>query len=297
MSKSYYQILGVSPTADLQEIKSAYKAMAMKYHPDRNPDDPQAEEQFKLINEVYQTLSDQYKRTAYDYLLHYQSQNSTNYHYTPSQVKYHPPQAAYYASNQYHYAQADEKDPTAHIPKRTKQIIIITTFAIIAMICIGSLMLYQYAQQLQTERLFEQAEAQLKQGDKINALKNLHVILTQDNPKPEYLALRAEIWLEYHNYWRAIEDYTQLIKLPQEKKSAWYFNRGKAYFHLYQYQAALTDVDKAIRLNSSETVYFMYRAILKKRMKQKTQDICRDWKKGEKAAIKVYFQEMQGFCR
>lgn len=64
--KDYYAILGVSPDASLEEIKSAYRKLALKYHPDRNPGDKSAEEKFKEINEAYQVLSDPKKRAQYD---------------------------------------------------------------------------------------------------------------------------------------------------------------------------------------------------------------------------------------
>ncbi len=62
----YYELLEVSKTADKGEIKKAYRQMAMKYHPDKNPGDNEAEEKFKAINEAYQVLSDDEKRSIYD---------------------------------------------------------------------------------------------------------------------------------------------------------------------------------------------------------------------------------------
>ena len=64
--KDYYQILGVSRSASADDIRKAYRKLAMQYHPDRNPDDKQAEERFKEINEAYQVLNDQQKRAHYD---------------------------------------------------------------------------------------------------------------------------------------------------------------------------------------------------------------------------------------
>ena len=67
--KNYYEILGVDKKASADEIKSAYRKLAMKYHPDRNQGNAEAAEKFKEINEANETLSDQQKRAAYDYEL------------------------------------------------------------------------------------------------------------------------------------------------------------------------------------------------------------------------------------
>jgi len=66
--KDYYKILGVARGASANEIKGAYRKLAMQYHPDRNPGDKQAEERFKEMNEAYQVLSDPQKRARYDQL-------------------------------------------------------------------------------------------------------------------------------------------------------------------------------------------------------------------------------------
>jgi molecular chaperone DnaJ len=62
----YYEVLQVSKTCSGSELKKAYRKLAMKFHPDRNPDDSEAEEQFKIVNEAYQILSDDEKRSVYD---------------------------------------------------------------------------------------------------------------------------------------------------------------------------------------------------------------------------------------
>lgn len=70
IKKDYYEVLGLSRGSDLSEIKKAYRQMAMKYHPDRNPGDHAAEERFKEASEAYEVLSDPKKREIYDHYGH-----------------------------------------------------------------------------------------------------------------------------------------------------------------------------------------------------------------------------------
>ena len=62
----YYEILGVSMDASQEDIKKSFRKLALKYHPDRNPDNKEAEEHFKKLNEAYEVLSDEEKRSIYD---------------------------------------------------------------------------------------------------------------------------------------------------------------------------------------------------------------------------------------
>ena len=71
MSKrDYYDVLGVAKNADAKQLKSAFRKKAMDCHPDRHPDDPDAESRFKELNEAYGILSDEQKRAAYDRMGH-----------------------------------------------------------------------------------------------------------------------------------------------------------------------------------------------------------------------------------
>src|SRR4051812_33318025 len=66
MKRDYYEVLGVSKNASAEEVKKAYRKVAMQYHPDRNPGDKAAEEKFKEAAEAYEVLSDGEKKAQYD---------------------------------------------------------------------------------------------------------------------------------------------------------------------------------------------------------------------------------------
>lgn len=90
MAEDLYATLGVSRSASAEEIKKAYRSLAFKYHPDRNPGDSAAEEKFKAVNSAYSVLGDESKRrqydmygsasdNAYEYARSYQSQSQSAY--------------------------------------------------------------------------------------------------------------------------------------------------------------------------------------------------------------------------
>lgn len=90
----YYSVLGISKNATQEEIKKAYRNLAFKYHPDRNPDNKEAEEKFKKISEAYDVLGDEKKRAEYDrFGSAGSSYNSENSYYQNNYQNYYQQQS------------------------------------------------------------------------------------------------------------------------------------------------------------------------------------------------------------
>jgi len=116
----YYKILGTPKDAQPMQIKQAYRALAKKYHPDKNPDNPEAEAKFKQINEAYEVLSDAVKRKKYDALYagqqsggkfnQHTTQQHTNYKDPFDDPDYVPLYKRYYGSGSKYNADGTEKD-------------------------------------------------------------------------------------------------------------------------------------------------------------------------------------------
>lgn len=108
--QDYYDLLGVPSSASSDEIRKAYKRLALLYHPDRNHNDKQAEDTFKKINGAYQVLSDPVKKNRYDFLREYGAGASTLFDTVEHHPKYrrhqtHPPYARYSTGDRGQYTQ------------------------------------------------------------------------------------------------------------------------------------------------------------------------------------------------
>lgn len=164
----YYQLLGISSSADAGEIKKAYKRKAVNYHPDKNPE---TEELFKEINNAYQTLSDPYARARYDLKLKYGEAQFTG----PSTHRPPPPARGYYRRPSYQRPNPDKQ-------VLSKENLRATLFAFIFAVAMGSVIMvviqitswYQeqsYAEQMAERRsTFELARAAFKASNYSKAI-------------------------------------------------------------------------------------------------------------------------------
>ena len=128
--KNFYALLGVSSTASQEEIKLAYRKLAKRFHPDRNPGDKQNEERFKEISEAYNVLSDEENKKKYDLKFHYTSNSRSEKKYNPGQTQREPPK----------FRVKKERPPTAAEKRATRWIfgsVIVFVVAITVMIILN----------------------------------------------------------------------------------------------------------------------------------------------------------------
>ncbi len=189
----YYQILGVPRSATTEAIKQAYKKLAFKLHPDRNPDNPQAEELFKQINEAYQVLGNSEAKIKYDFLWNYSYQTTTVYT-TPRPPKQYnrPEKSVYDRYGRYNWRNAP-KYKTAPLYKVDKNYVknqLLTLFIVVLLagVIIGLNRLNNYYNQQEAAKIEAYQNSQLAKAQslfdkgEIRASLNLLVNLIGDNP-------------------------------------------------------------------------------------------------------------------
>lgn len=248
MEHNLYTILGVSHTASAQEIKLAYKRLALKCHPDRNPDDARAEELFKVVNSAYQTLSDPSKRARYDLRLQYLREQR-------QAIRQHQP---------HHHARYRQTRPPAPVSERFYQNIprreerrfvrkdLYITLGFFAFMFVFSILLKSTMDYITGEDRYKTALSYIEHGKYSSA----HSLLTDAiyfRPKhaDAYLT-RASISMNvYENYRSAVEDLNQVIALQDRPSADVFMMRGKCLAKLEKYIEAERDFGIALTLDST----------------------------------------------
>lgn len=214
----YYEILGVKSLASKAEIKAAFKKLALKFHPDKNQGNKQAEEQFKKINEAYQTLSDDNKRFFYNqkYQSSTGSATSSTFStdaYSTSYNKYRweaPNTAASDYSNQgRHYSEPAEKKEKDSI----HYIIGITLFIVIGS---GALLFGFMMNRIAAKEHYKTAIVRYETENYTAAIMELNKAVEFNQDFTEAYLLRADILVKLEKYDRALIDYNMAIRLSKD---------------------------------------------------------------------------------
>jgi len=257
----HYQVLGIPRSASAAEIKSAFKKLALRYHPDRNPDYPAAEEKFKEINRSYQILSDSYKKHQYDLVYNYQSipvspRRST---YRPF---YYPPyeRRARHTSREYEYGWKYVK----------AQVMAFAFIFIVAAMVMSVKYLYENYQVGKEIRLAEAREELFKEAqvyfNKGEYRKSLDIIILMQKKNPAERTIRnyrdkfvgevmvmADDQFSQNNFESAIISFS-IVKDYQNREGAVVYKKlADCYKALGMYQEA-ADALEVIRSNDKKNL-------------------------------------------
>ncbi|MCU0445411.1 MAG: DnaJ domain-containing protein [Microscillaceae bacterium] len=289
----YYEILEIDKKATKDQIKAAYKRLALKYHPDRNLDNPYAEDVFKRVNEAYQVLSDDLKRSYYD--LKFSSpyipdnQPVTNNAYTYATYTPPPPSQPY--ENSY--------DPKLYVSKKLRQRIQIGTIVGLVVLVFGGIWLNYYMNNQTAFAYYREAVSLYKQSQKHAAIIRCGNAIHYKRDLYEAFLLRAKINEELGNHFKAMDDYSHVISQQDAPSANLYFVRGKVNLKRYAYPEALTDFDQAIRLDARQADYFYYRALTKAEadhQKFSSTDICQDLQKARTLGNQMQNPNLKKLC-
>jgi curved DNA-binding protein CbpA len=244
---NYYVILGVTTTASPTEIKVAFKKLALRYHPDKNPNNREAEEQFKLVNEAYQVLNDAYKKSIYDQKLLYQEELTQKSFDRPN--PYNQTQKVYKTFRRRAYK--THYDPRLHL-------LAVGVFVISLLL---GWFVYKFVNTYRSENNYKEALYLYQNKQYEQAFQKVHEAVLQDDTNLQAYYLRGLLFVNYKNdrnaalycFDRCIL-YGQGLKTKKTNELGilpdFYMQRGLCHYEKNNFSQALMDFEKILKLQS-----------------------------------------------
>ncbi|MGK7894181.1 MAG: DnaJ domain-containing protein, partial [Xenococcus sp. (in: cyanobacteria)] len=231
--RDYYDILKISPEATIEEIKASFRSLARQYHPDLNPDDPEAAEYFKEISEAYDTLSDPLKRRRYDRDRKLTSNNFSIQNKTSEPINKVKNAQYYYRQGM---VQGNKKQYQNAITEYSRAIALDDKFI---------------------DAYLQRSQMRHKMGDYQGVLDDCYRIISINSGviKAYYYQGRARYSLGYVQ--AAIDSFSEAIRQDQDYTQAYYY-RGIAYSDLNEKKLAIQDLLIAAGLFRLEGNYEAY---------------------------------------
>lgn len=240
---NYYQILHIAESASPDEIKQAYRKMAKKYHPDLHRNDKRYEEQFKLINEAYNHLSDSYKRSIYDHKLAYQRLQNSRSHFERSTASYQS--ATTYRRKRRPPYRPDPKEKVYDLSNEKKGSLYAFLFVgVVSLIVFMANSIYQYSQEQKLLHAKELLDNKFAQIDSLYFAENI----TSAMELVRQSKYDIEEMLYAKNY------YFTLIK-QRELKAQQQYNTA-------QYDSALLNLLIVYEINNYQAQGFFYQVAI-----------------------------------
>lgn len=240
MTENYYQVLGVSYDASVEKIKQVYRSLAKQYHPDVNQGDTIKEEQFKLISEAYETLSDKDKRSSYDFWLLLQvSEQNDDTNSTSNTWRYNESIWPRYKSY--------KKEPVTY-SKRTY----ITATVLVSLVFLSIFLIPVFLVKYSSVFHYEKAVESYKEGNYYAALNSLdHAILDFGERTPEACMLTAVILMEQYGQYHEAINYSEIgihhTDSPSKQAKLFYL-KGKSLKENGAYRLAIGAFAQALKL-------------------------------------------------
>lgn len=232
-----YSILGLPNFSSEEEVKHAFKRLAMLYHPDRNPDNAEAEEKFKMINQAYQILAHPIKKSRYDQMLlggaYYFSFNTQSTENQETQYQQAQEQHRKYRQQQETAYQRWKLERG----KQERQAIIFSVLAVAYFFIIVNTISGFYAR---TQYFFSLDAYKSKQYDK--ALHYLRTANGADNAYARAYFLKGQIYREHYDYnGEAVANFTLAIEHIYQVPTDYFYQRALAYTNLREESLAEKD--------------------------------------------------------
>jgi hypothetical protein len=266
---TFYTILNVHPQASSEEIRAAFKKLAMRFHPDRNPDNPQAEETFKLINLAYQTLSNEQKRLSYDYQIGLRSRSTSYQTYYEAQEQAQKRYQDMYREVYRRYQEEEEEKQKAHESFNKKiHIWIGIGLAIVFML---SFFIKIVMDRVTAQHHFQNAQTAYLQGNFTEAERSVYLAIGKQSDVPEYLMLLLRIEFQHKKRYGVVQESIQYLisllpKLSEQPllqrsiRAELYAYQGKIFYLRHEYEAALEQLKNAEYLGYSDGSLLLYKA-------------------------------------
>lgn len=282
----FYELLGLTSTATAAEIRTAYRRLALRWHPDRNPGDAGAEEQFKRLNDAYQILGDAERRRQYDLLRAYAALGQAPPLVRPRDPAYRPRRGA-------GYRPAEPAAPVASEGRRW------VWWGLVFLVSIGVALLAKAPiDRWHGVREYRQAVQLLAAGDTTEALYQLSEAVFHQPEYAEAYRLRAELLRQrVGSEQLAYQDLKAALKFSGTDLDAELrLNLGLLCLKLGRTAEAVTHLDRALRLNPAFVRAYLARGLA--RLQQRNPSgACEDWHQalslGESAAQEL----VEMYCR
>lgn len=250
MAGTLYDTLGISSSAGSDEIKTAYKQLAKKYHPDKNPGSNWHEEQFKKINHAYQVLSDAVKKKQYDDRLAYETFQRQNPRPSYSSQEYKKPPVQHQATYR--------KPPATNTNSYSTFLIVAGFFLIVGIL---GFFLYTFMNRYAAEDAYKKALVLEQQGSHKQAFMLYTDAIGFDKEYAEAYEKRADARINsILDYTGAEYDYTNAIVNSENPSGQLYFKRANCLINLKKYNLAMIDLDSAIRKDKALDSAIFYKA-------------------------------------